>query len=190
MEDYRVVLTKEAPRMSLPAEAGRMRVTLNWNAAGPTPIDLDLCCLWEFADGSRGCVQAFGGKFNAPRNAAVPVIAHDGDERRGGPEGESMTIDMSQVELIRRILVFAYIYDGAPNWAAADGVVTVYPVSGPPVEVNLDESDPRARVCAMFLLRNVGGELRIRREVRYFTRGHRAMDAAYDWGLTWRRGRK
>ncbi|MEO3808202.1 hypothetical protein ABGB17_04300 [Sphaerisporangium sp. B11E5] len=189
-EQYRVVLTKDAPRMALPRESGRMRINLTWNSTGSSPIDLDLCCLWELTDGSRGCVQALGGKFRVPRNSDNPVIALDRDERAGGPEGENMTIDMAQAHLISRVLVFAYIYDGVPNWAAAEGVATVHPVSGPPIEVLLDGADPRARVCAVFMLRNSDGNLAIRREIRYFTRGHRQMDATYKWGLTWRSGQK
>ncbi|GAA1513434.1 hypothetical protein GCM10009677_53130 [Sphaerisporangium rubeum] len=189
-EQRRVTLTKDAPRMDIPRENGRMRVNLTWNSTGSSPIDLDLCCLWELTDGSRGCVQALGGKFRVPRDGDDPVIALDRDERAGGPEGENMTIDMARAHLISRVLVFAYIYHGVPNWAAANGVATIHPVSGPPIEVPLDGADPRARVCAMFMLRNTGGRLAIRREVRYFTRGHRQMDATYKWGLTWRPGIK
>ena len=189
-EDYRVVLTKEAPRMSIPRGSGQMRVNLVWKSSETTPVDLDLCCLWELADGRRGCVQALGGKFRVPKDGADPVIALDGDERRDGSGGENMIIDMARVHLIHRILVFAHIFDGVPNWASAEAVATVYPVSGPPIEVVLVDPDPRARVCAVFMLQRAGEELGIRREVRYFTRGHRGMDAAYRWGLTYRTGRK
>ncbi|MEV5408926.1 hypothetical protein AB0K60_08815 [Thermopolyspora sp. NPDC052614] len=189
-ETYRVVLTKEAPRISIPRQRGEMLINLSWKTSQRAPIDLDLCCLWELADGSRGCVQALGGKFTVPRSGADPVIALDRDDRRGGDTGENIRVDLGQADRVRRILVFAHIYDGVPNWAAADAVATVYPVSGPPIEVLLDEANPHARVCAIFMLHNADGELRIRREVRYFARGHRAMDAAYGWGLGWGPGRK
>ncbi|MEU8193832.1 hypothetical protein AB0C10_08625 [Microbispora amethystogenes] len=189
-DDYRVVLTKEAPRMSIPRGGGQMRINLDWRSSETFPVDLDLCCLWELTDGSRGCVQALGDKFRVPKDGADPVIMLDRDERWGGSGGENMIVDMAQVHLIRRILVFAHIFDGVPNWAAAGAVTTVFPVSGPPIEVALDDANPRARVCAVFMLHRVGEELGIRREIRYFSRGHRGMDAAYQWGLTYRAGRK
>lgn len=189
-DDYRVVLTKEAPDISLPRDGGEMRINLSWRTSQRMPIDLDLCCLWELADGSRGCVQALGGKYQVPPHAHRPVIRHDGDRQAGGGGGENIRIDMTQVHLIKRVLVFAHIYDGVPNWAAADAIATIHPVAGTPVEVVLDEADPFAHVCAIALLRNEGGKLTVHREVRYFARGHRAMDAAYGWGLNWRTGRK
>jgi len=184
-----VVLTKDDPRISIPRDRGQMVINLSWNAR-QAPIDLDLCCLWELTDGAKGCVQALGGKFTVPRNGPDPIIALDRDDRRGEGAGENIRVDMGQADRIRRILVFAHIYDGVPNWAAADAVATVRPVSGPPIEVKLDQANPHARVCAIAMVQGVGGELRIRREVRYFVRGHRAMDAAYGWGLGWGSGRK
>jgi tellurite resistance protein TerA len=88
------------------------------------------------------------------------------------------------------VLVFAFIYSGVPNWAAADGVVTLVPASGPQVEVRLDEPDSRSVMCAIALLDNTGGEISVRREVRYVQGGHKALDDAYGWGLRWAAGRK
>ena len=72
---------------------------------------------------------------------------------------------------IRRILVFAFIYEGVPNWASADGVVTLYPASGPEIEVRLDEADTGSPTCAIAMLENKGGELVVHREVRYIRGG-------------------
>ena len=86
--------------------------------------------------------------------------------------------------------MYAFIYEGVPNWAAADAVVTLHPATGAQVEVRLDEHDPRSPLCAIAMLENVGGELVVRREVRYVQGSQRELDQAYGWGMRWGVGRK
>lgn len=202
----KITLTKSAPSISLTkrgATGGQLRVNLRWSAGeqqgrglfaklrgGGGAVDLDLGCLWEFSDGSKGVVQALGNAFQAPYQGA-PIIRLDGDDRSGSAAGgENMFIDLSRVDEIRRILVFTFIYEGVPNWASADGVVTLHPASGPEVEVRLDEPDPSSPTCVIALLENKGGDLVVRREVRYVRGGQADIDAAYGWGMEWARGRK
>uniref|UniRef100_UPI003D8CAAEE TerD family protein n=1 Tax=Gordonia sp. B7-2 TaxID=3420932 RepID=UPI003D8CAAEE len=196
----KVTLTKSAPSVSLTKQGsttGQMRVNLNWTSGSKgglfkrsAGVDLDLACLWEFNDGDRGIVQALGNSFQAPYDGQ-PIIYLDGDDRSGSAVGgENMYIDLSQTHRIRRVLIFAYIYEGAPNWAAANGVVTLFPANGPQIEVRLDESDQGAISCAIALLENRGGELIINREVRYIRGSQSKVDEAYGWGLNWKAGRK
>ena len=203
----KVTLTKSSPSVSLTkrgATGGQLRINLQWSTAAapvkkgflaklagaPAGIDLDLACLWEFTDGSKGVVQALGNAFQAPYRGA-PIIRLDGDDRSGSNTGgENMFIDLSRVSEIKRILVFAFIYEGVPNWSAADGVVTLFPASGPEIEVRLDEADTGSPTCVIALLENKGGELTVRREVRYVRGGQADVDRAYDWGMEWARGRK
>ena len=88
------------------------------------------------------------------------------------------------------MLVFAYIYDGVPNWAAASGVVTLFPPAGPQIEVHLDEPRPGARTCAIALLAPSGGDLSVRREIRYVDGTQPELDDAYGWGIRWSAGSK
>ncbi|MEJ3654791.1 tellurium resistance protein [Actinomycetes bacterium KLBMP 9759] len=201
----KVTLTKSAPSVSLTkggATGGQLRVNLQWTSGAQERrglfggkrtsggIDLDLACLWEFTDGSKGVVQALGNAFQAPYQGA-PIIRLDGDDRSGSAVGgENMYIDLSRVREIRRILVFAFIYEGVPNWASADGVVTLYPVSGPEIEVRLDEPDSSSPTCVIAMLENQGGDLVVRREVNYIRGGQADVDRAYGWGMEWARGRK
>ncbi|SEO41598.1 TerD family protein [Trujillonella endophytica] len=210
----KVTLTKSAPSVSLTksgAAGGELRVNLNWNARpaqqsggggggffkrmaaatqGGGSIDLDLGCLYEFTDGSKGVVQALGRSFTS-RNAGTPIITLDGDDRSGtNSGGENLRIDLNRLAEIRRIIVFAFIYEGVPNWAAADGVVTLFPAVGGPIEVRLDEADPRAPLCAIALLTNSGNDLTVNREVRYIHGGQDVLDQAYGWGMKWGAGRK
>ena len=130
------------------------------------------------------------GLLDVPGTPTVGIRL-DGDDRSGSNVGgENMFIDLTRVDEIRRILVFAFIYEGVPNWASADGVVTLFPAAGPEIEVRLDESDPSSPTCVIAMLENRGGELVVRREVRYIRGGQSDVDAAYGWGMEWARGRK
>ncbi|MBB2988454.1 TerD family protein [Terracoccus luteus] len=206
-----VKLTKSAPTVSLTKRgqaSGQLRVNLNWNArpGGPpaqggflkrlaagasqsSSIDLDLGCLYELTDGSKGVVQALGNAFRN-REPGNPIVWLDGDDRSGSNSaGENLFVDLSQLHQIRRILVFAFIYEGVPNWAAADGVVTLFPAQGPTIEVRLDEARAGAGMCGIAMLENRGGELSVSREITYVS-GHDKLDQAYGWGMRWTAGRK
>lgn len=207
----KVTLTKSAPKVSLTKQgsgSGVLRVNLNWTAkpaappgggflkriaAGAAPAtDLDLGCLYEFTDGTKGVVQALGNAFTAGGSfSPKPVIWLDGDDRSGAVSGgENLHVDLAQSKNIRRILVFAQIYQGAANWAAAAGVVTLFPTDGPQVEIQLDEHDPQSRLCAVAMFENEDGELSVRREVKYIQGSQRTLDEQYGWGMQWTAGRK
>jgi tellurite resistance protein TerA len=198
----KVTLTKSAPTVSLAKHggaSGTLRVNLNWNARPEerglfkkhTQLDLDLGCLYEFADGTKGVVQALGNAFLAADGSGHQLISLDGDDRSGSVDaGENLSIDLADVSRLRRILVFALIYEGAANWAAADGVATLYPVGAAPIEVRLDDPRDGARICAIAMLENQGGDLVVRREVNYINGAQRALDEAYGWGMNWTPGRK
>lgn len=206
----KVTLTKSAPSVSLTKQGsagGMLRVNLNWNArpakasgggffkravgGGGGAIDLDLGCLYEYADGSKGAVQAIGNSFRDKHTYGPdPICWLDGDDRSGtNTAGENLFVNLAHLDAIRRIIVFAFIYEGVPNWAAADGVVTLFPASGPEIEVRLDEHRAGVGMCGIAMLENVGGELSVRREVRYVS-GHRDLDQAYGWGMRWTAGGK
>lgn len=198
----KVTLTKAAPTVSLTKHGGLtgvLRVNLNWTAKPPahglfrkqTPLDLDLGCLYEFGDGSLGVVQALGNAFRAADRQGRTLISLDGDDRSGQVSaGENLSIDLTDPAAIRRVLIFALIYEGAANWADANAVATLLPHGAAPVEIRLDDPRDGARVCAIALLQNQGGEVVVRREVNYLDGAQRALDSAYNWGLRWTAGRK
>jgi tellurite resistance protein TerA len=203
----KVTLTKAAPKVSLTKQGsatGMLRVNLNWNARPPgqgggglfkraqAALDLDLGCLFEFTDGSKGVVQALGNSFTAsPRDVRENVIWLDGDDRSGtNTAGENLFVNLAYAKQIKRIMVFALIYQGAANWAAANGVATLYPATGPEIEIRLDETRDGARICGIAMLESSGGDLSVRREVNYLNGGQRVLDEAYGWGMNWTAGRK
>ena len=170
---------------------GEILINLNWKQPRgffSNPIDLDLGCLYELKDGSKGSVQALGNAFGSLNNP--PYIALDGDDRTGASSnGENLRINGKMVPKIRRILVYTFIYDGIANWKGADGVVTVKCPGSPEIIVHMDEYGSNLPMCAIAMLENVNDTLSVEKLVRFFN-GHEYMDQAYYWGLRWRAGRK
>ncbi|MFJ2443448.1 MULTISPECIES: Tellurium resistance [unclassified Streptomyces] len=151
-------------------------------------VDLDLGCLYEMADGSKGVVQPLGnflGDLNGP-----PYVKLSGDDRFGAASGETLYVNLDHHEEIKRLLFFVYIYDQTPAFDRTHAHVTLYPSNGPRVEIDLDEQAPQARSCAVFSVDNVKGELIVRREVKYVYGFQAELDRLYGWGLQWGRGFK
>ncbi|MGW2321370.1 TerD family protein [Streptomyces sp. NPDC001680] len=205
----KVTLTKAAPSVSLAKQggtSGAMRVNLNWQmrkhlsgwgsrwGGGQGDVDLDLCALYELADGRKGVVQALGNAFGALNRP--PYIHLDGDDRTGAvASGENLTINLDHKQDFRRILVFVTIYEGASSFADLHATVTLQPQHGAPIDFSLDECTVPSTVCALALITNTGGDLLVQREARYLVpeRGvspQRTIDRAYGWGMNWTPGRK
>ncbi|MEU3001606.1 TerD family protein [Streptomyces sp. NPDC006995] len=208
----KVTLTKSAPSVSLAKQggtSGALRVNLNWEVrkqfkgwgaklgravAMHGDLDLDLCALYELADGRKGVVQALGNAFGSLRQP--PFIHLDGDDRTGAVStGENMTINLDHKDLLRRILIFVTIYEGARSFADLHATVTLQPQNGAPIDFSLDECTVPSTVCALALITHDGGDLTVQREARYLVpdRGvspQRTIDAAYGWGMNWTPGRK
>lgn len=151
-------------------------------------IDLDLGCLFEMSDGGKSIVQALGNSFGAYDRP--PYIHLAGDDRTGSnADGEFIYINGDRLQQIRRICVYAFIYEGVANWAQADGYVTLTVPGHPPVEVRMDGHDNRRSVCAIAMLENSGGELKVTKLAEYFPT-QKEMDERYRWGLRWEVGSK
>lgn len=193
----KVTLDKPGQTVSLEkkgASFGEIVVNLNWSRGrkglfgGNQAIDLDLGCLFELADGRKGVVQALGhvfGDFSQP-----PFIELSGDDRTGDvSQGETLRINGARWSDIRRLVVFANIYDGVPNWQQTDGVVLVTMPDQPPIEVRMTEGRNDRRLCGVVLIENDGGRLKATRVVEYF-RDQEKLDHRFDWGLRWVAGSK
>ena len=208
----KVTLTKSAPSVSLAKQggtSGAMRVNLNWEmrkqfsgwgskrgraTAMHRDLDLDLCALFELADGRKGVVQALGNAFGSLHQP--PYIHLDGDDRSGTvATGENLSINLDHKDAFRRILIFVTIYEGARSFADLHATVTLQPLNGAPIDFSLDECTVPSTVCALALITNNGGDLTVQREARYLVpaRGvspQRTVDQVYGWGMNWTPGRK
>jgi tellurite resistance protein TerA len=208
----KVTLTKAAPSVSLTKQggtSGALRVNLNWEVrkqfsgwgskrgravAMHADLDLDLCALYELADGRKGVVQSLGNAYGSLQRP--PYIHLDGDDRTGASaSGENLTVNLDHIKDFRRILVFVTIYEGARSFADLHATVTLQPQHGAAIDFSLDECTVPSTVCALALITNTGGDLVVQREARYLVpdRGvspQRTVDRIYGWGMNWTPGRK
>ncbi len=196
-----VSLTKRGEKVSLSksSSGAPVRLNLNWNQrpsggggfmkrlAGGGAIDLDLGCLWELSDGQRGVVQALGNAFGSLESP--PFVQLDKDDRSGSAtDGENLLVSGPNSQHIRRLAVFAFIYEGVKKWSQADAVVTIHSADAP-VTINLDETRDGVGMCAICLIAGSASGFAIERQVQYVS-GHKELDELFGWGLNWRAGRK
>jgi tellurite resistance protein TerA len=198
----KVSLTKQNNTVSLKKEDGRfgkMQVNLNWNQSqtqkktgffskGSVAIDLDLGAFIETRDGKRHVVQALGNGFGDFQQA--PFVRLLGDDRTGSAsDGEWLEINGDRWADIKRVLVYAFIYEGVPNWKETDGIVRVLVPGQPEVEIRMNEFGQDGSMCAVVGIDNHDGQVRVSRQVTFHS-GHKALDKQYDWGFRWTAGRK
>lgn len=194
-----VSLTKRGEKVVLTKGGdgtGPVRVNLNWDQqAGARQglfrksggIDLDLGCLFELTDGTKGTVQALGNSFG--NVDGPPYVQLDKDDRSGqATDGENLFINGAYADRVRRALVYAFIYEGVANWSEANAVVTIHPPGGAPITIRLDEHQNGKGMCGICLIEG-GPSFSVERHVVYVG-GHKDLDNQFGWGLNWTRGRK
>ena len=197
-EPRKPVELRKGQKVNLDKATGEILINLNWHKGGGKKgwflsksgaIDLDLGCLYELKNGTKGSIQALGNNFGRLQKA--PYIALDGDDRTGeNSEGENLRVNGAKISEIERILIYTFIYEGAANWKEADGIVTVKCPGSRDVIVKMDEYDTQQTMCAIAMLENVNNEtFSVEKLVKFFD-GHRKMDEFYHWGLKWVYGRK
>ncbi|MDR3333874.1 MAG: TerD family protein [Treponema sp.] len=197
----KISLTKPDKRKGL----GEIVVNLKWNQGSPKKkgffaalisdqkggggIDLDLGCLFELTDGSKGAVQALGNSFGNLNEA--PFVSLDGDDRTGeSAEGETLRINGNMIANIKRILVYTFIYEGAANWQQTDGIVTIKYPGNEDIVVRLDEYGSNLSMCGLVFFENQKNEtFSVEKQVKFFN-GHEALDRAFGWGMQWVSGKK
>lgn len=180
---------------------GEVFINLNWNQqtsnqgflnamfGGNKGVDLDLGCLFELSDGHKGVIQALGNSFGS--YTYDPFIELDHDDRSGqSKNGENLRINGSQLRQFKRILVFAFIYEGVANWTEVDGVVTLKQSGGPDVVVRLDNPRNGKNMCAIAMIENINNETMSVKKLSTYYSGHKELDRAYNWNMRWVAGSK
>ncbi|MEG4841602.1 phospholipase D-like domain-containing protein [Microcoleus sp. B9-D4] len=174
---------------------GEIIVQLNWSQGtrpdgSKTAIDLDLGCLYELKDGQKDGIQALGKLFG---NFSTTPYIHLGEDDRKGDKGEILQINGDKVAEFKRILVYAWIYQGIAKWSEANGVVKIKlpeVIDQEDIEVKLDNSIDGIEVCAIALFENVDDKtFKVSKNEKYF-RGQSEMDKDFKWGLDWVDGSK
>lgn len=201
----KITLDKSNNKINLQKQAhgfGEIKINLNWNQRSQQTqsrsffkkllnqnrgVDLDLGCLFEMQDGTKSVIQALGDRFGDFNQ--YPFIQLSADDRTGAlKEGEWLRINGEYWQQIRRVVLFAFIYDGVPNWAETDAVATIYVPNQPPIEIRLTEGQPLG-MCGIVELINQSGDIQVQRHVSYVA-GHRELDQAFGFGLRWVVGSK
>lgn len=185
----------DSHKISLTKNNKEIHVNLNWNTgvqkksffdAAPAAVDLDLACMYKLKTGEMGVIQALGNSFGSADRP--PYIFLDQDDRTGtSQDGENMWF--KRPETIAFAIVFAYIYEGTPNWKGTDASVILKQQGAPDIEIHLDDCANQETHCVIASLEARGDELVVKREERFFT-SHQAADRAYGFGFRWREGRK
>ncbi len=152
-------------------------------------VDLDIGCLYEMQDGTRGAIQAFGEKFGDYENP--PFMQLSGDERTGDADGhdEFIMVNGTKWSEVKRVLVYIYIYEGAPRWSEINPQIILDVPGEDDLIVTLGAHDDALALCAVGGLENVRGGIKLTNYTEYFP-GHYEMDRAFGFGLEWGDGRK
>lgn len=152
-------------------------------------VDLDIGCLYEMQDGSRGAIQAFGEKFGSFDQP--PYMQLSGDERTGNAEGhdEYINVNGRHWNDIKRVLVYIYIYEGAPRWSEINPQIILDVPGEDDLIVTLGAHDDALALCAVGGLENVRGGIKLTNYTEYFP-GHYEMDRAFGYGVEWGDGQK
>ncbi len=170
---------------------GQIVVNLKWTKGGgilSKAIDLDLGAMIELQNGFKTVVQALGGRFGDLDRE--PYCKLMGDDRTGkSGDGEFLHINGDQWAQVKRVLIFAFIYEGAPNWAKANAGVTVKMPGQPELEARLDSHSSNQGMCAIAMLENHGGSVKATKYVEYFS-DHEPMDQRFGYGFRWKAGSK
>ena len=218
----RIGLSSTEPERSLArsrAGSGTLRVNLRWSnpeelrgrggarvlrrRLDPTPntqgsasgpkVDLDLGCLYQFTDGQRGVVQAAGARHG--NFARPPYVRLDRDDRTGSSTGENLFINMDHSAHFQRLLIFVLLAGGADDLTKVGATVTLYPSSGPALELRLDGATAapsaapgRAKSCAAVVIQRTGTEFMLKTEAKFFPGFQSEIDKSYAWGLHWAPG--
>ena len=206
----KITLTKNQSSINLKKrdDFGKISVNLNWNqrpdSSTQAPkkgllgdlfkqhkavgIDLDVGAMIHLKNGEKTLIQALGNRFGNLQSA--PYVLLRADDRTGQVSGgEWLDINGQQWSQIEEVFIFAFIYEGAPNWAQTDGVVTIHVPDQPPIETRLTEGAGNLPMCAIARLVNQQGSINVERINQYF-KGHQEMDKAFNWGFSWKRGSK
>ena len=130
---------------------GKKRGFLSGKSNAP---DLDLGCMFELVTGEKSVIQPLGGYYGDAHNK--PWIWLDKDDRSGmDADGENLFV--YRPDQVRRMMVFALIYDGAPDFKSVGASLTITDANGGVTVVHLDNPDANRTLCAICTVTNSGG---------------------------------
>lgn len=185
-------------------------INLNWS----TPADLDLGCFYELKNGNKSVIDGlqFSQGQGGPQNVVsrqgcytqAPWIWHMGDDTTGSQsnEGEFILVNPKGYSDIKRMTIYAYIYQGV-SWLETKPIVTIRVPGSPEIVVELAGENNPALFCAIaglefeskggFLSSVTGGgsaSVKVTKLVSFHQGQHSDCDTHYNWGMRWQAGSK
>jgi len=193
-------------RLTLTKGMSDLKVKLQWNAQpaqqkkgffasllGPSSIDLDLGIFVELANGQKAIIDPLQFAHDSRRKGSLanePYVLHSGDDRSGGG-GELILVSGANISKIKRLVIYTFIYQGAPQWRGTDAHVHIEVPGQAPIDIVMGEQTDSRGMCALASIdvANGGGSLDVRRLMTFHT-GHDDCDRVYGWGFQWTAGSK
>lgn len=185
----RVMLSPERPSIRLGSpqtDAGAASFTLTWQvpAARVRPsTDMHLGCLWQTTDNQVGAIQSYGNQIRAPKTGSAVLSLG----ARSESHGETLTMALSQLPQLRRLVIYLYAYSGQPDWRNLMPVVTMS-IADARIEMAIGAPPPGTTICAVASVHRVQETLVVRREVEYLRGQQSAVGTAYGFDMSWSSG--
>ena len=175
-------------------ESGAVKILLKWS--NDAPVDLDLGCYYELRNGKRCLIDPlqFMGGNGGPKDSITmqgcytypPYIWHTGDDRGNNTSSqETIIVNSKGLLAIRRIVVYAYIYEGVGKWRETDAVVNIVKNGHETVTVRMGEVSDTRRFCAIAQLDfDKDSSVTVKRLVTFHD-NHSECDRKYGWGFNY-----
>jgi tellurite resistance protein TerA len=183
-------------------------INLNWK----TSADLDLGCFYELkpaggflsslAGGSKMVIDGLqfsngrGGSKNQNTKQGCftksPWVWHQGDDLSGSQsnDGEFIHINPQGYNDLKRVHIYAFIYEGVASWSQTNSLVTINVPGQQPIEIEMGRQSSSKTFCVLATLDFLGNDqIKVSKQVT-FHGGHAEADRTYGWGMKWSAGRK
>lgn len=167
------------------SEFGPMRMNFRWHQPISTQarVKMDIGCLWELQNGKKGQLQSASNQWGSI--AGEPYVALSGETRiQGALCEESVSVNGNEWSRIKRVLFYAAISEGHPQWNPIDGRVTLIVPDQDPVVADLENTSKSEPIAALMLLENRSDQMRVCYPGGYF-HSYFELDSAFGFQLRW-----
>lgn len=175
----------ECRLMAPNSEFGPMRMNFRWHQPISTQarVKMDIGCLWELQNGKKGQLQSASNQWGSV--AGEPYVALSGETRiQGALCEESVSINGNEWQRIKRVLFYAAISEGHPQWNPIDGRVTLIVPDQDPVLADLENTNKSEPIAALMMLENRSDQMRVCYPGGFF-HSYFDLDSAFGFQLRW-----
>lgn len=195
-------MSNSARLKASPGAGQEIEIRLTWKKRGffkrvfGGDVDIDLGCYYQLADGKSHLIDALqfsggGGPRDVPSRqgcfTAPPYIWHAGNNL--GTEAvsaESLIVNAAHLDSIRRLVVYAFVFEGKAKWGEVNVELSVTVPGCEPYRMSLGRIKADKRFCTLAEI-NVekDGTLAVKECVDFFD-GHADCDSYFGWGFKYR----